>query len=50
MKREFLPLWEGLKVSKAMKLKPDGVTGATMSSDAVRENVKRGLDYYKSHK
>ena len=50
VKREMLPAWEGQKVSKAMKLNPDGVTGATISSDAVRENVKRGLEYYKSHK
>ena len=50
VKREYLPLREGLKVSKAAKLNPDGITGATISSDAVKENVKRGLDYYKSHK
>ena len=37
------------KVSKAKKTNPDGVTGATMSSDAVKENVKRGLDYYTKH-
>ena len=50
VKREMLKAWEGKKVSKAEKLNPDGVTGATMSSDAVKENVKRGLKYYKSHK
>jgi electron transport complex protein RnfG len=50
VKREMMSAWDGLKVSKAEKLNPDGVTGATMSSDAVKENVKRGLKYYKSHK
>jgi len=28
----------------------DGVTGATFSSKAVKENVKRGLKYYMAHK
>ena len=50
VKREMIKAWDGLKVSKALKAKPDGVTGATMSSDAVKENVKRGLEYYKKHK
>lgn len=50
VKREMMSAWDGLKVSKAEKLNPDGVTGATMSSDAVKENVKRGLKYYKKHK
>ena len=50
VKREMIKAWDGLKVNKALKAKPDGVTGATMSSDAVKENVKRGLEYYKKHK
>ena len=50
VKREMLKAWDGLKVSKAQSLNPDGVTGATISSDAVKENVKRGLEYYKKHK
>ena len=50
VKREMLKAWDGQKVNKAVKLNPDGVTGATISSDAVRENVKRGLEYYKKHK
>ena len=33
-----------------LKKEVDGVTGATFSSDAVKENVKLGLEYYKSHK
>lgn len=50
VKREMIKAWDGLEVNKALKAKPDGVTGATMSSDAVKENVKRGLEYYKKHK
>ena len=50
IKKALLAKWEGLKVSNAEKTEVDGVTGATMSSDAVKENVKRGLNYYKKHK
>ena len=50
IKKALLSKWEGLKVSNAEKTEVDGVTGATMSSDAVKENVKRGLNYYKKHK
>lgn len=45
--KKMLPKWEGMKVGEALKTDIDGVTGATMSSNAVRENVKRGLKYYK---
>ena len=37
-------------MKKAVKMKVDGVTGATMSSDAVKENVKKGLEYYQKNK
>ncbi len=50
IKKLLLTKWEGMKVSKAEKTSVDGVTGATFSSDAVKENVKRGLQYYKKHK
>ena len=39
-----------MSVNKAMKAKVDGATGATYSSNAVKENVRRGLEYYKKHK
>ena len=45
VKNAILSKWNGQKVAKATKMKVDGVTGATMSSDAVKENVKRGLEY-----
>lgn len=49
IKKLLLTKWDGMKVSKAQKTDVDGVTGATLSSAAVKENVKRGLDYYKKH-
>jgi electron transport complex protein RnfG len=39
-----------MTVKKALKADVDGVTGATYSSDAVKENVKRGLQYYQKNK
>lgn len=50
VKNAILSKWNGEKVAKAAKMKVDGVTGATMSSDAVKENVKRGLEYYQKNK
>ena len=50
IKKQILNKWNGKKVSKAIKMKVDGVTGATMSSDAVKENVKKGLEYYQKNK
>ena len=53
VKKEMLSKWDGQKVKtilRDMKAETDGVTGATYSSNAVIENVKRGLDYYLKHK
>lgn len=47
VRKKMLPKWEGMKVGEALKTDIDGVTGATMSSNAIKENVKRGLKYYK---
>ena len=38
--------WNGLPVKTAEKQKVDAVTGATVSSEAVIENVRRGISYY----
>jgi electron transport complex protein RnfG len=46
----LLAKWNGMKVSKALETEVDGVSGATMSSKAVKENVKRGLRYYQKNK
>lgn len=50
IKKELLGKWNGKKVNKAVKMKVDAVTGATMTSDAVKENVKKGLEYYQKNK
>lgn len=50
MKKELLPKFEGLKVNKVATTQIDAVTGATLSSKAVIENVKRGVDYYQKNK
>jgi len=50
VKEQVLGKWNGKTVKKAAKLKVNGVTGATMSSDAVKKNVTKGLEYYQAHK
>ena len=50
VKREMLVKYETLSVKKFAQTKVDGVTGATLSSNAVKENVNRGVDYYLKNK
>ena len=50
VKQGLLNKWNGMKASKAATAQVDGVTGATFSSKAVKENVKRGIAYYQKHK
>jgi len=50
VKEQMLGKWNGKTVKKAAKMKVNGVTGATMSSDAVKKNVTKGLEYYQAHK
>lgn len=50
VKKQMVPLYEGKKISKKSTVEVDGITGATFTSDAVKENVKRGLEYYWKHK
>lgn len=50
VKKELLGKWDGKKVAEAQKMEVDGVTGATFSSDAVKQNVQLGLEYYRTHK
>ena len=50
VKKEMLDKWNGMTVNKAIKADVDGVTGATYSSDCLKQTVKRGLEYYKKHK
>ena len=50
VKQGLLSKWYGMKASKASTTQVDGVTGATFSSKAVKENVKRGAKYYLKNK
>ncbi len=50
IKKMMLPSYEGLKITKKSTPEVDGLTGATFTSDAIKENVKRGLEYYWKHK
>lgn len=50
VKQGLLQKWNGMKTAKVSSANIDGVTGATYSSKAVKENVKRGVKYYMSHK
>jgi len=46
IKRDLLNKWNGLTAKKAVTQEVDIITGATYTSEAVIENVRRGLDYY----
>jgi len=50
VKKELLDKWNGKKVKDAAQLQVDGLTGATFTSDAVKQNVKAGLEYYQKNK
>ena len=50
VKRTLLDKWKGLTVKDAAKQEVDVVTGATYSSEAVIENVRRGINYYNKKK
>ena len=51
VKNQMLTKYEGMKVDKKKPLaKVDGVTGATFTSDAMREHVNRAIAYYQKHK
>ena len=46
----MLERWNGMNVDEALDANVDAVAGATFSSNAVIENVRIGLTYYKEHK
>ena len=50
VQNELLNKWNGMDVNKAATAEIDAVTGATYSSNAVKENVKIGVKYYQKHK
>lgn len=51
VKNGMLTKYEGMKIEKKAPLpKVDGVTGATFTSDAMRQNIERAIEYYQKHK
>lgn len=51
VKNGMLTKYEGMKIEKKAPLpKVDGVTGATFTSDAMRQNIDRAIEYYQKHK
>jgi electron transport complex protein RnfG len=50
IKKEMLPGFDNKKIAKGKAVEVDGITGATFTSYAVKENVKRALEYYWKHK
>jgi len=50
VKRALLDKWKGLSVKEAAKQEVDVVTGATYSSEALIENVRRGIDHFNKKK
>ena len=50
VKTGLLNKWNGMTVKQAATANVDAVTGATYSSNAVKENVRLGVNYYQKHK
>jgi electron transport complex protein RnfG len=50
VKKNMLPKYEQMNVKKGVVPEVDAVTGATFTSKAVQENIRRAVDYYKKHK
>lgn len=50
VKTGLLNKWNGMTIKQAASAKVDAVTGATYSSNAVKENVRLGVEYYQKHK
>ena len=50
VKKGMLTKYEGMNVKKGTVAEVDAVTGATFTSKAMQENIKRAVEYYKKHK
>ncbi len=50
VRKGMLPSYEGMNVKKGKVADVDAVTGATFTSKAIQENVRRAVDYYQKHK
>lgn len=46
---ELLPAWDGKTIEEALAMQVDAVSGATFSSEAVKQNVQAGLTYAQGH-
>lgn len=42
--------WDGMTVAQVKSTQVDGRTGATFSSDAIKQNVRLAVEYYEQHK
>ena len=42
--------WDGMTVEQVKSTQVDGRTGATYSSDAIKQNVRLAVEYYEQHK
>ena len=50
VKKGMLPSYEGMNVKKGSVQDVDAVTGATFTSYAIKENVRRAVAYYQKNK
>ena len=50
VKKGIRSKYEGMNVKKGTVADVDAVTGATFTSEAIKENVKRAVAYYKKNK
>ena len=50
IKRKMLPQYVGKTVKELKEGNVDGVTGATFTSNAVKENVRLAVEYYNKNK
>lgn len=50
VKKNMLTKYEGMRVKDVKKQQVDGVTGATFTSNAMRQTVLLGVEYYRKHK
>ena len=50
VKRDYLPKFEGISIKTFDKAPLDAITGANISSNSIKENVRLGVEYYKKHK
>ena len=50
VKKNMIPVYEDANVKKGTVPEVDAVTGATFTSKAIQENVRRAVEYYQKNK